>query len=103
MTTSVRARYIDGQRIDTISVYADDPIRRYRIRLDDGREVIRTDEQIADANPEPAYGRMTGDELEWSDYGRSCGMLESAAILTTAFLCVVAVGVLFAFRTGVWG
>ena len=99
MTTSVRARYIDGQRIDTISVYADDPIRRYRIRLEGGREVIRTDEQIADANPEP----MTTEEWEWSDYGRSCGMLESAAILTTAFLCVVAVGVLFAFRTGVWG
>jgi hypothetical protein len=101
MTTSVRARYIDGQRIDTISVYADDPIRRYRIRLDDGREVIRTDEQIADENPDPA--QMTTEEWEWSDYGRGrCGLVH-LMLGAVAFACVVGVGALYAFRVGVWG
>jgi len=63
MTTSVRTRYIDGQRIHT--------------------------------------GHMTTEELEWSDYGRSrFGVIH---FVLGTFLCVLAVGVLFAFRTGVWG
>lgn len=63
MTTSVRARYIDGQRIDPRD--------------------------------------MSTEELEFSDYGR--GRFKAIHFILGTYLCAGAIGVLYAFRVGVWG